>query len=96
MDPTFTNSEKSKTSDLHKPLVNLTDKINLKRNDKYVILSNLSSYYIWKNIKKYTKPINLKNQLQRGMRNLNLNNGSCSVSDIQNYFEYVINNTNID
>ena len=32
--------------------LNLPDKINLKRSDKYVALSNLSMYYTWKNIKK--------------------------------------------
>ena len=30
---------------------NVTDKINLKRSDKYVALSNLSIYYTWKNKK---------------------------------------------
>ena len=35
MDTIFMNSENSKTSDLHKLLRNLSDKINLKRNDKY-------------------------------------------------------------
>ena len=39
------NSENSKTSDLHRLLLNFTDKINLKRSDKYVALSNLSMYY---------------------------------------------------
>ena len=36
------NSKTSKTSDSHKLLLNLTDKINLKRSDKYVALSNLN------------------------------------------------------
>ena len=36
------NSKNCKTSDPHRLLLNLTDKINLKRNDKYVTLSNLS------------------------------------------------------
>ena len=40
MDTIFTNSENSKTSDPHRLLLNLTDKINLKRSDKYVALSN--------------------------------------------------------
>ena len=52
MDTIFMNSENSKTSDPHRLLLNLTDKINLKRSDKYVALSNLSIYYTWKNIKK--------------------------------------------
>ena len=38
----FMNSENSKTSDLHRLLLNFSDKINLKRSDKYVALSNLS------------------------------------------------------
>ena len=46
------NSENSKTSDPHRLLLNLTDKINLKRSDKYAALSNLSIYYRRKNTKK--------------------------------------------
>ena len=42
------NSKKRKTSDPHKLLLNLTDKIDLKRQAKYIALSNLSPYYIWK------------------------------------------------
>ena len=46
------NSENSKTSAPHRLLPNFTDKINLKRRDKHITLSNLSIYYTWKNIKK--------------------------------------------
>ena len=46
------NSKNSGTSDSHRLLLNLTDRINLKRSEKYVALSNLSIYYTWKNIKK--------------------------------------------
>ena len=42
MDTIFMNSEKSKTSAPHRLFLNLLDKINLKRSDKYVALSNLS------------------------------------------------------
>ena len=45
------NSENSKTSDSNRHL----DKINLKRSDKYVALSNLSIYNTWKNIQKSYK-----------------------------------------
>ena len=55
MDTTFTNSENSKTSDPHRLLLSLSDKINLKRSDKDVALSNISVYYTWKNIKKSYK-----------------------------------------
>ena len=36
MDTIFMNSENSKISDPHRLLLNLTDKINLKRSYKYV------------------------------------------------------------
>ena len=39
------NSKNSKTSNSHRWLPNLTDKINLKRSGKYVALSNLSICY---------------------------------------------------
>ena len=45
MDTTFMNSESSKISDPHRLLPNLSNKINLKSKDKYVVLSNLSIYY---------------------------------------------------
>ena len=49
------NSKNSKTSDPHILLLNLTDKIDLRRKDKYIALSNLSIYYTWKNVKKSYK-----------------------------------------
>ena len=49
------NSENSKTFDHHRLLLNLADKINLKKNDKYIAFSNLSIYYTWINIKKSYK-----------------------------------------
>ena len=55
MDTIFMNSKNSKTSDPHRLLLNLTNKRNLKRSHKYVVLSNLSIYYIWKNIRKSYK-----------------------------------------
>ena len=45
------NFKNSKTSDPHRVLLNLTDKEDLRRKDKYIALSNLSIYYTWKNIK---------------------------------------------
>ena len=55
-----TNSENIKTFDRHRLLLNLSDKINLKRSDKYVALSNLSIYYSWKNVRKSYKNNKLK------------------------------------
>ena len=46
------NSKNSKTSNPDRRFLNLLDKIDLKRCDKYVSLSNLSIHYTWKNIKR--------------------------------------------
>ena len=43
MDTIFMNSENTGTSDPLRLLLSLTDKINLKRSNKYVALSNLST-----------------------------------------------------
>ena len=45
MDIIFMNSKNSKTSDPYKLLLNLSDKLELKRSYKYVVLSNLGIYY---------------------------------------------------
>ena len=51
MDAIFMNSENSETSKTHVIILKLTDKIDLRRGEKSVALSNLSIYYTWKNIK---------------------------------------------
>ena len=48
MDTIFIHSKNSKTSDPHRLLVNLSDKIDLKRSDKYFALSNLNIHYTCK------------------------------------------------
>ena len=55
MDNILMNSENSKTSYLHRLLLNLLDKINSKKSDKYVSLSKCRIYYTWKNINKLYK-----------------------------------------
>ena len=61
MDTIFMSSKNSKTSDPHRQLLNLTDKINLKRSEKFVALSNLSIYYTYKNIINLILKLNLLN-----------------------------------
>ena len=71
------NSKNSGTSNPHRLLLSLTDKINLRRRDKYVALSDLILYINYaciiheKIFKSYTKIKNLKYQLQHGMKSLN-------------------------
>ena len=55
MDTIFMNSKNSETFGPHRLLLNLADKIDLKRSDKYAVLSKLSIYYTWKKIKKSNK-----------------------------------------
>ena len=90
MDTIFMNSENSKTSDPHSLFLNLSDKINLKRSDKYVALSNLSIYYTWKNIKRSYKNTKLKISAPTWNEEFELPDGSYSVSDIQYYFKYIL------
>ena len=70
MDTILMNSWNSETSDPHKLLLNLWEKINLKRSDKNISLSNFSIYYTWENIRRHSKIINLKYQLRHGMKSL--------------------------
>ena len=52
MDTIFMNLGNSATSEYHVSVLKLTDKLNLRRNQKSVALSNLSIYYTWKKHKK--------------------------------------------
>ena len=92
MDTIFMNSENSKTSDAHRLLLNLTDKIHLKRSDKYVALSNLSIYYTWKNIKNSCENNKFKISALTWNEEFELPDGSYSVSEIQDYCEYIFKN----
>ena len=47
------NSENSKTSEPHVLILNLTDKLDLRRGEQSIVLLNLSIYYTWKNYKKF-------------------------------------------
>ena len=52
MDTIFMNSENSKTSEYHVLVLKLTHKVDIRRGQKSVALSNLSIYYTWKKHKK--------------------------------------------
>ena len=65
MNTILTNSENSKTSNPHRLLLNLSDKI-----DWYVSISSLSIYYTWENTNSHAKTIDSKYQLKHGMANL--------------------------
>ena len=77
------NSDNSKTSHPYSLLLKLEGKINLNKNDKYVVLSNFSIYYTWKSIKKSYKNNKFKISAPKWDEEFELPDGSYSVSDIQ-------------
>ena len=66
----------------------LTDKLDLK-GQKSVVLSNLSIYYTWKNIKMPYNNNKFKISVPTWSDKFELLDGSYSISDIQNYFKYI-------
>ena len=87
------NTENSKTSEPHRFKLDLTDKLNLKNPNKKMALNNLSIYYIWKNIKSEYKNNKFKISAPTQNETFDLPDGSHSISDIQDYFEFIIKKT---
>ena len=51
----FMNTKNRKTSQLHKFVLNLSQRLDLKGSNKYVSVQNVSIYYTWKNIRQQYK-----------------------------------------
>ena len=90
MDTSFMNSENSRTSEHHVLVLKLTDKLDLRRGQKTVALSNLSIYYTWKNVKSSYNNHKFEISAPTWNEEFELPDGSYSVSDIQDYFEYIL------
>ena len=90
MDTIFMNSENGRTSKYHVLVLKLGDKLDLRRGQKSVALSNLSIYYTWKNIKSSYKNNKFKISAPTWNDEFELPDGSYSISDIQDYFEYIL------
>ena len=90
MDTIFMNSENSRTSKPHILILKLTNKLDLRIGKKVIALSNLSIYYTWKNMKTSYNNNKSKVSAPTGNDKFELPNGSYSVSDIQDYFEYIL------
>ena len=86
------NTEKSKTNKPSRFKLNLRDKHNLKnpKKQKKMALANLSIYYTWKNIKSQYNNNKLKISAPTWNDTFDLPDGSYSISDIQDYFEFII------
>ena len=90
MDTIFMNSENSGTSEYHVLLLKLTDKLDLRRGQKSVALSNLSIYYTWENVKSSNNNIKLTISAPTWSEEFKIPDGSYSISDIQDCFEYIL------
>ena len=84
------NSENSKTSKPHILMLKLTNKLDLRTGEKIIVLSNLSIYYTWKNIKKSYNNNQFKISAPTWNAKFQLPDGSYSVLDIQDYFDYIL------
>ena len=51
METIYINTEKSKTNEPHKSVLNLSQRLDLRSSNKHVALQNLSIYYTWKKYK---------------------------------------------
>ena len=86
------NTENSKRNEPHIFKLDFTDKLNLKNPNKNMALANLSIYYTWKNIKSEYKNNKSKISAPTWNDTFDLPDGSYSIADIQDYFEFIIKN----
>ena len=90
METIFMNTENSKTNESHRFKLDLADKLNLKDPKKNMLLVNLSIYYNWKNIKSEYNNNKFKIFAPTWNETFDLPDGSYSIADIQDYFEFII------
>ena len=85
------NTENSKTNEQQRFKLDLIDKLNLKNPNKNMALANLSIYYTWKNIKTEYNNNKFKISAPTWNETFDLPDGSYSIADKQDYFEFIIN-----
>ena len=84
------NTTNSKTKHSNKFVYNFTDKLNLKNPNKNIALTNLSIYYTWKNVKSDYNNNKFKISAPTWNDTFDVPDGSYSIADLQNYFQYII------
>ena len=84
------NSKNSQTFKLHVLILKFTDKLDLRRGENRIVLSNLSIYWTWTNIKSSHNNNKFKTSSPAQNDKLELPDGLNSVSDIQDQFEYIL------
>ena len=90
METIFMNTENSEASEPHKFKLDLTDKRNLKNPTKNMALANLSFYCTWKNMKSEYNSNKFKISAPTWNETFDLPDVLYSISDIQDYFEFII------
>ena len=90
MDTIFINSENNKTSEPHTLKLKLTDQLDLRADKKVIALSNLRIYYTWNNIQSSYNNNKFKISATTWNEEFRLPDGSYSISDIEDYFEYIL------
>ena len=90
MNTIFMNSENSKTSEPYVLKLKFTSKLDLRLGEKVIALSNLSIYYTWRNIKSSYNNNKFKISPPTWNDKFELPDSSYSVSDIQDYFKYIL------
>ena len=84
------NSENSKATEPHRFKLDLTDEINLRNPNKNMALANLSNCYTWKCINSEYSNNRFNILAPTWNDTSDLLDGSYSISDIQDYFEFII------
>ena len=84
------NSENSKTPKPHILTLKLVNKLDLRFGEKVIALLNLNIYYTQKNIKSSYNNNKFKMSASTWNDEFELPDGSYSISDIQDYFEYIL------
>ena len=84
------NTENSGTNEPQRFKLDMADKLNLKNPGQNMDLANLSIYYTWRNIKPEYNNNKFKISAPDWNDTFDLPDGSYSVDDIQDYFEFVI------
>ena len=79
------SSENSRTSEYHLSVLKLTDKVDLRRDQKSIALSNFSIHYTWKKIKTLYINNKFKTSAPTWSDEFELPDESYLILDIQDY-----------
>ena len=90
METIFMNTENSNRNESHRFKLDLAYKLSLKYPKKNIALVNVSIYYTWQNIKSEYNNNKFKISAPTWHDTFDLPDGSDSIADIQDYFEFII------